>query len=66
MKRLRKLPAVLLAGTALLLSVSNCGKGEASRPIVNQIQQHVITKTAAPVSTEDLILVNSWRPISDS
>lgn len=66
MKRLRKLPMVLLAGAALLLSVCSCGKGEQSKPIVNQTERPVITETASPVSTEEIILVNCWRPISDS
>jgi len=66
MNRMRKPPAILLAGMALLLSVCSCGKGEPSKPNVNQTQRPVITETAAPVSTEELILVNCWRPISDS
>lgn len=66
MKQLRKLPMILLAGTALLLSVCSCGKGEQSKTVVNQTEQPVITETAAPISTEEIILVNCWRPISDS
>lgn len=66
MKQLRKLPMILLAGTALLLSVCSCGKGEQSKPIVNQTERPAITETAAPISTEEIILVNCWRPISDS
>lgn len=65
MNRLRKLPAVLLAG-AVLLSVGGCGREERSTPIVNQTERPAITETTAPMPTEEIILVNCWQPISDS
>lgn len=66
MNRLRKLPMVLPVGAALLLSMCSCGSAERSKLETNQIEQPVIVETAAPVSTEEIILVNCWRPISDT
>lgn len=66
MKRLRKLPAVLLVGAALLLSVCSCGKAEQIKTDDGQAETPAPTETATPMPTEDIVLVNCWYPISDS
>lgn len=65
MNRLRRLPAVLLVGAALLLSVSSCGREEQELPVAGQTEQPVVVQTATPMPTEEIVLVNSWCPIAE-
>jgi len=65
MKRLRRVPAILLAGAALLLSVCSCGKGQPHIPIAGQEAEPVAVDTPAPMPTQEILLVNNWNPIPD-
>lgn len=65
MKRLRKLPFLLLAGLGLLLSVCSCDSQGQTKPVMGQELPGVATATPMPVTAEDIILVNDWNPIPD-
>lgn len=65
MKQKKSIPRILM-GALLILTLCGCETGEAVRHDGGQTDWTVPTETVTPIPTEEILLVNSWCPISDS